>query len=69
MRSYNRFDKMEWLQETCSAEFKTDTLLHELVLWMGENGFERFYDKFCGDYCIKRDPNDPNYDPDVDSLD
>ena len=69
MRSYNRFDKMEWLQETCSAEFKTDTLLHELVLWMGENDFERFYDKLCGDYCIKRDPNDPNYDPDVDSLD
>lgn len=68
--SYNRFDKLEWLRETCGDQFMTKDLVDELVRWMGEDDFEKFYDKvLCGQWQIKREPNDPNYDEETDSMD
>lgn len=66
--SYNRFNKLEWLQETCTEQFMTKTFVDELVRWMGEDDFEKFYDKLCSEHVIKRDPNDPNYDEETDSF-
>jgi len=67
--SYNRYDKMQWLRETCTEHFIAEEFIDQLVLWLGEDDFERFYDKLCRDWQIKRDPNDPNYDEETDSLD
>jgi hypothetical protein len=59
--SYNRYEKLEWLRQTCSEEFKTVTLLDEMVRWMGEADFEEFYDKLCRNWEIEREPNDPKF--------
>ncbi len=49
----NRFDKLEWLLETCSDSFAKDsTLLREMVSWMGENDFDEFYQKLCNEWSI-----------------
>ena len=49
----NRFDKLEWLLETCSDSFvKDSTLLREMVSWMGENDFDEFYQKLCNEWNI-----------------
>jgi hypothetical protein len=56
----NRFDKMEWLEETCSEEFMTETLVQEMVRWMGENEFEGFYDHLCRNWEIAKDPEELN---------
>ena len=49
----NRFDKLEWLLETCSDSFAKDsTLLREMVSWMGENDFDEFYQKLCNEWNI-----------------
>jgi hypothetical protein len=56
----NRFDKMEWLEETCSEEFMTETLVQEMVRWMGENEFEEFYDHLCRNWEIAKGPEELN---------
>ena len=49
----NRFDKLEWLIETCRGDFvKDSTLLREMVSWMGENDFDEFYQKLCNEWNI-----------------
>ena len=49
----NRFDKLEWLIETCRGDFVKDcTLLWEMVSWMGENDFDEFYQKLCNEWSI-----------------
>ena len=49
----NRFDKLEWLIETCRGDFvKDSTLLREMVRWMGENDFDKFYQKLCSEWNI-----------------
>ena len=69
MSDNNRWDKLNWLEESCSEHFINKTLVTELVKWMTEDDFEAFYDKLCLDWDIKRDRNDPKYDADIDSLD
>lgn len=66
--NYNRFDKIEWLHDTCSKEFLDMHLMQEMVRWMPDDEFEKFYATLCSHWDIKRDPNDPNYDPEVDSM-
>jgi len=54
----NRFDKLEWLFQTCPDDFVKDgTLLREMVSWMGEDNFDKFYDKLCGNWGILQ-PNE-----------
>ena len=49
----NRFDKMEFLKETCHEEIPTN-FLNEMVSWMGEEDFSKFYDHFCSCWDICR---------------
>jgi hypothetical protein len=50
----NRFDKLEYLLETCSSEFIKDcSFITELVSWMGESDFDKFYEKICSEWDIK----------------
>lgn len=65
---YTRHHKLEWLKETCSSEFLQNSLINELVRWMTEEEFEAFYAHLCSAWDIKRDPNDPNWDPEVDNM-
>jgi hypothetical protein len=67
--TYTRQDKLEWLRETCGDEWLAEEFVNELVRWMGEAEFEEFYSSLCSYRDIKRDPNDPNYDAEVDSMD
>ena len=50
----NKWEKMEYLKETCSNEFYQEcTLLDEMVRWMDEDDFSRFFEKVCRDWDIK----------------
>ena len=51
--SMNRWEKMEFLKETTTTDTYTTQLLEELVSWMGEDDFNKFYDHFgsCWDIC------------------
>lgn len=57
----NRYDKLEWLEQTTSPQFMQETLVQEMVRWMGEDDFEAFYDHLCRCWDIARDPKDLNY--------
>jgi hypothetical protein len=54
----NRYDKLEWLEQTTSPQFMQETLLLEMVGWMGESGFEEFYDHLCRNWDIARSPKE-----------
>mgnify|MGYP003662076161 CR=1 FL=1 len=50
----NRFDKLDYLLETCSSEFiKECQFLQELVSWMTEDDFDAFYKRLCATWAIK----------------
>ena len=50
----NRFDKLNHLQETCNEKFIKDCyFLRELVSWMGEDEFDKFYGRVCANWDIK----------------
>jgi hypothetical protein len=49
----DRFEKLEYLQETCSKDFLDNHFLNELVNWMGEDDFTEFYDRLCRLWDIK----------------
>lgn len=51
----NRFEKLCWLEDTCSENFIKEVLPLELVRWMGEQEFEEFYDHLCRMWEIARD--------------
>jgi hypothetical protein len=57
----NRYDKLEWLEQTTSPQFMQETLVQEMVRWMGEDEFEQFYDHLCRMWDIARDPADLKY--------
>ena len=50
----NRFDKMEFLRETTTVDTYTKNILEEMVSWMGEEDFSRFYDSYCSNWDISR---------------
>lgn len=43
----NRFQKTEQLQELLGEDFMKTTFIDELVMWVGENEFNDFYDHLC----------------------
>ena len=49
----NRFDKLEYLRETCSGDFIKNHLLNEMTEWMGENDFYEFFEHLCSQWDIK----------------
>ena len=71
----NRYEKLEWLKETCSQDFVQNQLMDAMVQWMGEDDFNEFYDHLCRNWEIARSPNeleakmsDREYDPDTDEV-
>ena len=55
-----RFDKMEFLKETCNEEIINQNFLNEMVSWMGEEDFSKFYDHFCSCWDICRSNEELN---------
>ena len=49
----DRFEKMEWLEETTTEEFFNIILREEMVRWMGEEDFSEFYERLCRHWDIK----------------
>ena len=48
MRETTRHDKLEYLLENCSSKhIKDSTFLRELVQWMGEDDFDKFFKRHC----------------------
>ena len=58
MTQMDRWEKLEWLQETTGAGFMEETLRDEMVRWMGEDDFNEFYDHLCRNWDIARTPNE-----------
>lgn len=56
----NRFEKLDWLIETCGEGFIKETFVNEVVRWMGEREFEEFYDHLCRMWEIARDEKELN---------
>jgi hypothetical protein len=50
----NRWEKVEFLKETTTVETHTTRLLEELLCWMGEDDFNKFYDHYCSCWDICR---------------
>ena len=53
--STRRFEKLDYLMETASVEFK-DNFLNEIVQWMGEEDFSKFYKHLRRNWEIKTPP-------------
>ena len=48
MNETTRHEKLEYLLEVCSSEhIKDSTFLRELVQWMGEDVFDKFFKRHC----------------------
>ena len=56
----NRFEKVEFLQETTTVEFHTATLLTELISWLTDDDFNAFYEDFCSNWDICKSPEELN---------
>lgn len=48
----DRWEKLEFLKETCSSDFLENHLMREMVRWMGEHDFEEFYKHLCRNWGI-----------------
>jgi len=51
----DRFEKMEFLRETCAQDLIHKTLPEELLMFMSDEYFSQFYEHFCSCYDICRD--------------
>lgn len=54
----NRYEKLEWLEQTCSEKFMKEEFVLEMVRWMGEDDFEQFYDQLCRNWDIAKSPEE-----------
>ena len=54
----NRYDKLEWLEQTCSEKFMKEEFVLAMVRWMGEDDFDKFYDHLCRNWEIARNPGE-----------
>ena len=58
INAMTRYEKLEYLLETCSAEFiKECQFLDEMVSWMEEDDFSKFFTHICSQWEIK-DPTE-----------
>lgn len=48
----DRWEKLEFLKETCSPDFLENHLMDEMVRWMVEHDFEEFYKHLCRNWGI-----------------
>jgi hypothetical protein len=57
----DRFEKIEYLHETCSSDFLEGHLMNEMVQWMGEKDFNEFFKHISRNWSIKT-PQELEYD-------
>jgi hypothetical protein len=50
----NRWEKVEFLEETTTVDTHTTRLLNELICWMSDDDFNRFYDYYCSNWDVCR---------------
>ena len=50
---WDRFEKVEFIEETSSLT--RHDIFNELLGWMNEEEFNKFYDNFCGNWSLARD--------------
>jgi hypothetical protein len=69
MNTNDRFDRLQWLRESCTEEFVNTTIVDEMVNWtisqqltlskmplrMGEDDFNDFYDHLCSNWNLAKD--------------
>ena len=63
INAMTRFEKLEYLLETCSESFIKDcTMLHEMTRWMNEDDFSEFFTHLCSNWEIENpeDTEDEN---------
>jgi hypothetical protein len=48
-----RFEKLEYLRENCSENFIKTCLLREMVAWMSEEDFGKFFYNLCSNWMIE----------------
>jgi hypothetical protein len=51
----DRFEKLDYIMETASVEFK-DNFLNEIVQWMGEEDFSAFFEHIRRNWDFKTPP-------------
>jgi len=51
-----RHEKMDFLKESCTADFIENKLMDEMVRWMGEDDFSEFYKHLCRNWGILTEP-------------
>jgi len=62
INAMTRFEKLEYLLETCSESFIKDcTMLHEMTRWMSESDFNEFFTHLCSNWQIE-DPSEEEAD-------
>ena len=57
---WNRWEKMAFLAETTTLETYTKDILEEMISWMGDDDFNKFYDHFCSNWDICRSHEELN---------
>ena len=50
---WDRFEKVEFIEET--STLTRHDMFNELLGWMNEEEFNKFYDTFCGNWSLARD--------------
>jgi hypothetical protein len=60
IKESDRFEKLDFLMETTSQEFK-DNLLNEIARWMGEHDWEEFFNHLVRNWEIKT-PQELDYE-------
>tara|TARA_R110002020_G_scaffold147195_10_gene322449 strand:+ start:943 stop:1119 length:177 start_codon:yes stop_codon:yes gene_type:complete len=55
-----RLEKLQYLQDTLAKSFfgrahEQSIFVEELVRWMGDDDFNKFYDHFCRNWEIKKE--------------
>jgi len=53
IKESDRFEKMEYMQETCCSDFLEGHLMDEMVKWMGEKDFNEFFIHLSRNWSIK----------------
>lgn len=59
----DRFEKMEFLRDTCTQDMINKTLPEELLMFMNDEYFAQFYEHFCScyDLCRSHEELDEKY--------
>jgi|VirMetMinimDraft_7_1064189.scaffolds.fasta_scaffold00064_35 hypothetical protein len=52
----SRFEKVQWLCETCSASFIQQNLISEMTSWFEEDDFDKFFDHLTTCWEIETPP-------------